>query len=104
MQDGLHAHLLLTLTIPDFATLVSLEIRAGAGASPSAPGSVTLNVSRGTILLGRACPSQPDVFPARPSTREPGASVGLALLRGRAHSSRHSSIRAHPIAAVRLST
>ena len=77
VQDGLHAHLLLTLTIPDFATVVSLEIRAGAGASPSAPGSVTLNVSRGTILLGRACPSQPDVFPARPSTRKPGVYLVL---------------------------
>lgn len=49
--DGLHAHLLVTLTIPDFATIVSLEIR-GAGTKPGAPGSVIVTVSRGVILLG----------------------------------------------------
>ena len=51
LADGLHAHLLVTLTIPDFATVVSLEIR-GAGSKPGAPGSVIVTVRRGVILLG----------------------------------------------------
>ena len=50
LRDGLHAHLLVTLTIPDFATVVSLEIR-GAGSKPGAPGSAIVTVSRGVILL-----------------------------------------------------
>ena len=61
--DGLHAHVLVTLTIPDFSTIVSLEIR-GAGTRPGALGSVMLNVSRGTIVLGKPTASQPSAFPA----------------------------------------
>jgi hypothetical protein len=68
VADGLHCHVLLTLTIPDFSTVVSIEIRAGAGADgaeaeaeagagENAPGSVMLNISRGKIQLGRS----PDV-------------------------------------------
>ena len=60
--DGLHCHLLVTLIITDFATVVSLEIRAGPKAD--ALGSVMLNISRGMIKLGRPTPSQPYNFPA----------------------------------------
>ena len=63
VTDGLHAHVLVTIKISDLATVVSLEIR-GAGDKPNAPGSVILNVTRGTILLGRPSQSpQRDVFP-----------------------------------------
>ena len=63
VTDGLHAHLLLTIKISDLSTVVSLEIR-GAGDKPNAPGSVMLNVTRGTILLGRPSQSpQREVFP-----------------------------------------
>ena len=64
MTDGLHAHLLVTIKISEPSTVVSLEIR-GASDKPNAAGSVMLNVTRGTILLGRPSQSpQREVFAA----------------------------------------
>ena len=45
VADGLHCHVVMSLTIPSVSTVVSIELRAG-GAAPHAPGSVMLNVSR----------------------------------------------------------
>eukprot|EP01046_Picozoa_sp_COSAG06_P031848 COSAG06_NODE_3136_length_5804_cov_2.662752_3_plen_74_part_00 len=45
MADGLHCHVVMSLTIPSVSTVVSIELRAG-GAAPHASGSVMLNVSR----------------------------------------------------------
>ena len=48
--DGLHTHVLLTLSLPDdVTTTVSIEVRAVA--TPRATGSLMVNVSRGAIQL-----------------------------------------------------
>jgi sucrose-6-phosphate hydrolase SacC (GH32 family) len=56
VADGLHSHLLLTVTLSDAATVAAIEIRAGAKAR--APGSLMVNVSRGAIqIAGPPCPA-----------------------------------------------
>ena len=66
VADGLHCHIVITLVIPDFSTVVSVELRGadGAGSEPNALGSTTLTVGRGRIQLEHtSAPGRPS-FPA----------------------------------------